>query len=99
MKSPGSLCSKAMFHCLTVARSRPLPEPGNASTPVFGDRMKTPGGSVTLPELISGIGTVGIPATRVVVEPKVSAVRLKLMSNGNDPRIGRDQGSGLTVWP
>src|SRR5262245_52802122 len=99
MKSPGSRCSKATFHCLMVARSRPLPEPGNASRPAFGERMKTPGGSVTLPELRSGTTTGGMLVAKVVTELNVLAELLKLMSKGNDPRIGRDQGSGLIVWP
>src|SRR5262245_27903463 len=99
MKSPGSLCSKAKLYCLMLARLRPLPEPGNASVPKFGDRMKKLAGSFTLPELTSGITTVGMPSPREVVQRNASAPRLKLMSYGNDPRIGRDQGSGLMVWP
>src|SRR4029453_165707 len=98
--SNGSLRSKAMLYCWMTARSRPLPEPGKASVPKFGDRMKTLAGSFTLPELKSGIGTVGIPTpSRVVVQANCSAARLKLMSYGNDPRMGRDQGSGLMVRP
>ena len=57
------------------------------------------GGSFTRPELRSGIGTGGMPCSSVPNEPNCSAVWLKKMSNGNEPRIGRDQGSGLIVRP
>src|SRR5262245_55904624 len=99
MMSNGSLRSKAMLYCWMTARSRPLPDPGNASVPKFGDRMKTFLGSFTLPELKSGIRTVGIPFARLVIVANGSAELLKLMSYGNDPRMGRDQGSGLMVRP
>ena len=48
---------------------------------------------------MSGIGTAGMPVASVVVHMYWSAVRLKLMSYGNEPRIGRDHGSGLIVRP
>src|SRR5688500_8434446 len=99
MMSYGSRRSKAMFHCLMVARSSPEPAPGKASKSLFGDRMKTFTGNLTTPELTSGIGTGGMPLASVVTQPNCSAVLLKVMSYGNDPRSGRDQGSGLTVWP
>src|SRR5262245_8993712 len=99
MMSHGSLCSKAKLYCWITARSRPLPEPGKASVPLLGDLMETARGSATLPELKFGIGTVGMPSFRVVIQANWSAERLKLMSYGNDPRMGRDQGSGLIVRP
>ena len=88
--SHGSRYSYAMFHCWMIPRSTWFG---------FGERMNTPGGSTTWPELISGTGTRGIPLASVVTEANCSADALKLMSCGNEPRIGRDHGSGLIVRP
>jgi hypothetical protein len=40
-----------------------------------------------------------MPSARVVTQAYGSAEALWLMSKGNEPRIGRDQGSGLMVRP
>jgi hypothetical protein len=87
--SPGRRRSTATFICWMVARF---------TLSGLGDRMKVFGGRVTRPELRSGIGTGGSPFS-MGNEEYCSAVWLKKMSKGNDPRIGRDQGSGLKVRP
>ena len=51
-----------------------------AMEPVFGERMKTPAGSFTTPELRSGSVTVGMPWASVVVCTNPLELWLKLMS-------------------